>query len=249
MQIRIGNKVYSYEEPVVIVDDELGDDNRGIIHYENHETEPLKIKVKKGYSPEVWAEVLLHECIHGICRESNFEDDSIFEEHVRMMGIASSMFLKQNPHFFDLCRKHLFYDDKYENVPDPEIMPKVHFGAYSYELLQVTGEADVDNLPDGKYVPFQVCDKKSKMFLYGDEPKAYWILIQYYFYLMLHSTNRQFNAGIPSDTFSRLAEGLAKLLKENRWVFDKLEKISKKSNKTNRINFKKYENAPSTFSE
>jgi hypothetical protein len=229
-KIKIGYQVYDYIE----VNELFNDNNESLLGQISYKDK--RIHLKKGLADEVWAEVILHEILHGV---DFIVLNNLEEKQINQLGIGLAFLLKQNPRFFDLCRKHLYYERKYENVPDDIIARRIHFGAYSYEIVMRNPDEYSGNLEEGTFIDFEVNNNENKFIVYGNF--RYSTLIAKLFSLMFHTMNLEFDLDMPRNLFSHFGRNLAEVFKNNRWLVEKLEDVYKKSNKQSRIDFKKYQ--------
>jgi hypothetical protein len=96
-KVRIGSMDYS----VIFTDETLivnGRECKGMITYEKHE-----IKIKNGISDKQGEEeTFLHEVVHGIVYERNFNLNAVDEDELKVDEIARGLhqFIRDNPNIF-----------------------------------------------------------------------------------------------------------------------------------------------------
>lgn len=90
MKLRIGHSEYHVTKEEFIEDE--GNSCLGLINYHD-----LTIKIKDNLNIELYKKTLIHEIVHGIMRESGFENDDIHtEDLVNRIGLTLHGFLKDN---------------------------------------------------------------------------------------------------------------------------------------------------------
>ncbi|MCM3161010.1 hypothetical protein [Metabacillus litoralis] len=232
-KILIGNKEYTYIEEEKL-NDESSHRVQGRINSKDQ-----TLKILSNLQQDKWNEIILHEIIHGIERDTSYFGELFFEEDViRAWGKGLAMVLKQNPQILDMFDRDIeinsihvgCYEHSFEYISKDEyksmMRQKEYKGMFEQFGVIIPGYNNVYHSEDA-YFDLLMSYTYSK-FIFVDIPEEKNWRITGIMYLIFHAISNYFdvmNYVMVNDelTFRKFSYLMYQVLRDNEELRNKLK--------------------------